>query len=63
MDLLPEIKHRLEREERTPVELMNALQNMLLGMYIRRKLNTETVVASCVCLLALHDKLGGAKDE
>ena len=57
MDLLQEIKRRLESEERTPVELMGALQNMMLGMYINRKLNTETVVSSCVCLIALHDKL------
>ena len=63
MELLQEIKRRLEGEDRTPVELMNALQGMMLGMYIRRKLNTETVVASCVCLLALHEKLGGSKDE
>ena len=57
MDLLDEIKRRLESEERTPAELMGALQNMMLGMYINRKLNTETVVSSCVCLIALHDKL------
>lgn len=57
MDLLQEIKRRLETEERTPAELMGALQNMMLSMYISRKLNTETVVSSCVCLIALHDKL------
>ena len=62
MDLLKEIERRLETEERTPAELMGSLQNMMLGMYINRKLNTETVIASCVCLIALHDKLsGGAK--
>jgi len=62
MDLLKEIERRLEAEERTPAELMGALQNMMLGMYINRKLNTETVIASCVCLIALHEKLsGGAK--
>ena len=57
MDLLDEIKRRLETEERTPAELMGALQNTMLGMYIRRKLSTETVVSSCVCLIALHDRL------
>ena len=62
MDLLKEIERRLETEERTPAELMGSLQNMMLSMYISRKINTETVVASCVCLIALHDKLsGGAK--
>ena len=59
MDILQEIKRRLETEERTPAELMGSLQNMMLGMYINRKLNTETVIASCVCLIALHDKLKG----
>ena len=57
MDILQEIKRRLETEERTPAELMGALQNMMLGMYINRKLNTEIVVSSCVCLISLHDKL------
>jgi len=57
MDLLKEIERRLETEERTPAELMEALQSMMMGMYFRRKLSTETVVSSCVCLIALHDRL------
>ena len=57
MDLLSEIKRRLETEERTPAELMESLQSMMMAMYFRRKLTTETAVASCVCLIALHDKL------
>ena len=63
MDLLTEIERRLKGESRQPIELMMSLQSMMLDMYLRRKLNTETVVASCVCLLALHDKLGGAQNE
>ena len=61
MDLLKEIERRLETEERTPAELMGALQNLMLGMYVRRKMSTETVIASCVCLLALHSQLSGGE--
>ena len=62
MDLVQEIKRRLETEERTPAELMESLQNMMMAMYFRRKLTTETAVASCVCLIALHDKLKGGAE-
>lgn len=63
MDLLQEIKRRLDIEERTPAELTESLQNMMMGMYFRRKINTETVISSCVCLLALHDKLAGGEKK
>ena len=62
MDLLNEIERRLQIEERTPAELMESLQNMMMGMYFRRKLSTEVVISSCVCLIALHDKLKGAQN-
>ena len=62
MDLLKEIERRLEIEERQPAELMESLQSMMMSMYFRRKLTTETAIASCVCLIALHDKLKGAQN-
>ena len=62
MDLLQEIKRRLEIEERNPAELMESLQSMMMAMYFKRKLTTETVIASCVCLISLHEQLKGAQN-
>lgn len=61
MNLLEEIKRRLENESRDPVTLFESLRNEGMKLFLTRKLNAEQVVSCCVALIAMYKQLHEGK--
>ena len=57
MDLLEEIKRRLENETRDPATLFESLRSEGMKLFLTRQLNPEQVVSCCVALIAMYQKL------
>ena len=57
MDLLEEIKRRLENESRDPITLFESLRSEGMKMFLTRKLNSEQVVSCCVALISMYEQL------
>lgn len=57
MDILEEVRRRLENEIRQPAELFGYLQSEGWKMFTTRRVSQEQVIGCCVALIAMYEKI------
>ena len=55
MELLDEIRNRIEHEKRTPAELYATMRQIVMQMLVTRSMNREQVVSFCSSMIRLYE--------
>ena len=63
MDILDEIKNRIEHEKRTPAELYATMRQIVMQMLFTQSMNREQVVSFCSSMIRLYESRDTDEDR